>query len=114
MKKKPKFLRIDDEVIFKKVKNKKYAWILEENQKYIIVNRSFNDKGDMYYAVKDINDFTTINWFDKENFITIQEYRKKKLKKLNERKNRFYSWMENVSRFISGFTNRRYAWKRNK
>ena len=73
-------------VIFKKnTRDSKYAWELTEFEKYTVTNHSFKMSNSKinYIAVNNIHG-TETNWYNEEDFITIQEYRKYKLRKLNK------------------------------
>lgn len=80
---------IGDTVIFKSRPGSHYVWQLKDFNKYTILSRAFNSyprdgyKGEtIYYSVKSENG-TETSWYEGEDFITINEYRKEKLKKLN-------------------------------
>ena len=82
--------KIGDKVIFKAQPAKVYAWILNDYEEYVIVNRAFSDEystdykpNTTYYGVKDKKG-TETTWFEENDFITIKRYRKLKLKKINK------------------------------
>lgn len=77
--------RIGDNVIFIKRSYKEDAWPLNNYEKYTITNRAFDRMGiDTFYAVKD-NNGKESTWYIEDDFLTLKEYRKLKIKKLNER-----------------------------
>lgn len=76
--------KIGDTVIFISKPDKYHSWELENYKKYTIVNRAFYkyDPDTYHYAV-DNNNGTQTSWYDEEDFITLKEFRKIKLEKLN-------------------------------
>lgn len=76
--------KINDKVIFVKRSYKEYAWQLNENEEYTINNVAFDSMGiDTYYGVIHKNG-TESTWYLDCDFISVKEYRKLKLKKINE------------------------------
>ena len=82
--------KIGDKVIFKAQPDKVYAWKLDNYKEYIIVNKAFSDENSTdykpnttYYGVSDRKG-TETTWFEAEDFITIKDHRKLKLKKINK------------------------------
>jgi hypothetical protein len=75
--------KIGDKVIFLKKSYKEDAWPLIDFEKYEISNRAFDKMGiDTYYGV--INkDGRSSTWYLEEDFISLNEYRKLKIKKIN-------------------------------
>ena len=80
-----------DKVIFIKKSSKEDSWRLNNYEEYEITNiahnvssTSYNIIEGYYYGVKHKDDSET-TWYEENDFITIQEYRKLKLNKLNEK-----------------------------
>ena len=79
---------IGQKVIFIKKSNREYAWELEQYEQYkiegrakdVIANNIENIKQN-YYSV--IRNGVMTSWFIEEDFIDLKEYRKLKLKNLN-------------------------------
>lgn len=77
--------RIGDKVIFIKKSYKEDAWKLNNFEEYTITDRAFDNMGiDTFYGVCH-KDGTSSTWYLEEDFISLKEYRKFKIKKLNER-----------------------------
>jgi hypothetical protein len=75
---------LGDKVIYNKKSARKYAWQLIEYNEYTIISSAFsNDDDDNYYCVKSGNG-TESCWYLEEDFMINSEYRKIKLKKINE------------------------------
>lgn len=82
--------KIGNKVIFKSQPYKEYAWKLNDFEEYTISNRAFdiNKTFDIksiknYYEVADKNGNKTC-WFEEDDFLTLREYRKLKIKKINK------------------------------
>lgn len=87
--------KIGDKVFFIKQPNKSYAWLLNDYEEYTICNSSYelidiiDGVKDVYknvvikkYGVKNKKGNIETTWFDANDFITLKEYRKIKIKNL--------------------------------
>lgn len=81
---------IGDRVIFIKKSDKEDSWKLNNFEEYVItgVSKNLVSRKDypiigFYYGVKHKSGSET-TWYLEDDFLTIKEYRKLKLKKLNE------------------------------
>jgi hypothetical protein len=74
---------INDKVVFLKRSNKEDAWPLINYEEYTIINAAFEtfESGNIFYGVKDKNDQES-TWYHEDDFLTLKEHRKLKLKKL--------------------------------
>jgi hypothetical protein len=72
--------KIGERVIFMSQPKKEYGWKLKDFEEYIICNRAFDEIE--YYTVRNISGSEETSWFEEDDFLTLKEYRKLKLKKL--------------------------------
>lgn len=76
--------KIGDSVIFKSQSHKDYSWKLNDFEEYTISNRAFDIKCvRVFYEVEDKYG-TLTSWFEDDDFLTLKEYRKLKLKKIKK------------------------------
>ena len=84
--------KIGEKVVFLKKSHKEDSWPLNIYEEYIITVHSYSGDEEYnhhytprinYYGVKHKNNSET-TWYDEIDFIGIKEYRKIKLKKINE------------------------------
>jgi len=76
--------KIGDKVIFIDRLNHDYSWKLVKGETYIIYNVAFNTENPKkwFYGVKYINSNRTQCWYNIEDFLTLKEYRKEKLRQI--------------------------------
>lgn len=75
--------QIGDTVIFITVPNMKYSWKLNDYDEYIINKIAYGSEPEqVVYGVKDKYN-TETTWFTEDTFVTLKEYRKIKLNKIN-------------------------------
>jgi hypothetical protein len=77
-------IRIGDKVIYREsYREQEYSWKLINNDEYIVTNRAFDKMGiDSFIEVRHRNG-TETTWYYEDDFITLKEFRKEKLKKIN-------------------------------
>ena len=79
---------IGTKVVFFKKSNEKYAFELKNFQSYTILNRvvEFHKLGTIdYYSVAYNDGKSESSWYLEMDFIELKEYRKLKLKRLNDK-----------------------------
>jgi len=80
-----------DKVYYMPKTNREYAWELKLLDEYIITNHAFDmrtNDNTMYVGVRNKKGIET-TWYDENDFLSIYEYRKYKLNKINGQKNKF-------------------------
>ena len=82
--------KIGEKVVFIKKSYKSDSWKLNNYEEYIITEHAFNkyytddyNAYTHYYGVRHKNGSET-TWYDEMDFVSLKEYRKLKLKKINE------------------------------